>query len=95
MRKVKGHIYIQAPVQTVRTIAGSAAGGWMVARGGLLRPGGRATWDATELAEGGTRFTLQLEYRSRLAFLEALTADRLRKSVAQSLSRLKQLAERG
>jgi hypothetical protein len=34
-----------------------------------------------------------MEFRSRLAFLGSLAADDLRQSVAQSLSRLKQLAE--
>lgn len=94
MRRVKGYIHIQAPVQRVRTLAGAGSSEWMVAHDrGLLRPARTATWDATEIDGGGTRFTLQMEYRSHIACFESMAADSLRQSVAQSLSRLKHLAE--
>ncbi|MDB4895596.1 MAG: hypothetical protein JWN15_1858 [Firmicutes bacterium] len=92
MRRVKGYIHIQAPVQRVRTLAGAGSTEWMVARSGLLGPTRTSTWDATEM-DGGTRFTLQMEYGSRLPFLDSLVADDLHHSLAQSLSRLKHLAE--
>jgi hypothetical protein len=92
VRKVKAYIQIQAPVHRVRSLAGTDMARWMVTRANLFRRTRTATWEATEV-EGGTRFTLQMEYGAPLSFLDSLVADGLHHCVTRSLSNLKSLAE--
>lgn len=92
MRKLKAYVHIKAPVQTVRNLALQGRGEWMSTRPGPWLRTLAESWEATE-AEDGTRFTLQVEYKSPLPFLEAFMAERFSDSVTSSLGRLKQLAE--
>lgn len=92
MRKLKACVQIHAPVQTVHELAGHR-GDWLVTQGGVLLRTLSESWEATPV-DGGTRFTLHVEYKSRLPFLDDLVAGDVHGSVALSLSRLKELAER-
>lgn len=92
MRKLKAYVHIKAPLQKVRQMADQNRREWLVSRGGMLLHTLSESWEATE-AEGGTRFTLRMEYKGRLSFLEPLVADSLQSSMATSLGKLKQLAE--
>jgi|GEM_PF-5305962 len=92
MRRLKACVHIQAPVQRVRQLADSGKAEWMIGRGSIwLRTLGES-WEATPVGEG-TQFTLKMEYKARVPFMEPLMAEGVQHSVTHSLSRLKQLAE--
>ena len=93
MRKLKACIHINAPVQTVESLtAGPNRAAWMAKTDNLwIRTLGES-WAATE-CEGGTRVSLQMQYRSRLPFAEPLLTDGVSRQVASSLTRLKEIAE--
>lgn len=92
MRKLKAYVHIKAPVQTVRSLADGARRDWMVTRGGVWLRTLSESWEVCE-ANGGTNFTLSMEYAGRLPFLEPFMADSVQESLASSLGRLKELAE--
>jgi hypothetical protein len=92
MRRLKGYVHINAPVQTVRSLVDGHRRDWMVTRGGVLLRTLSESWEATE-ANGGTNFMLAMEYAGRLAILEDFMADGVQESIAASLGRLKVLAE--
>lgn len=93
MRKLKACVHIKAPVQAVQSLASSdRRSEWMVTRRGVLLHSLTESWEATEV-DDGTRFTLHMEYRARLPFLEPLMSDSFHQAVTHSLCRLKKLAE--
>jgi hypothetical protein len=92
VHKLRAYIHINAPVQTVRQLADARRQEWLVTHGGMWVRTLSQSWEATE-NENGTRFTLRLEYRSRLPFFEDLMGDGLQTSITKSVGRLKQLAE--
>ena len=92
MRKLKAYIHINAGVDTVRSLAGERRCDWLVTRGSVLLRTLSESWEATEV-NGGTTFTLSMEYAGRLPFVEPFMAESVQDSVASSLGRLKQLAE--
>jgi hypothetical protein len=92
MRKLKAYVHIKAPVQTVRDLAQDSRREWMITHGGILLKTLSESWEATE-ADGGTTFTLRVEYKAPLPILEDFMSDRFQEEVTSSLDRLKQLAE--
>jgi hypothetical protein len=93
MRKLKAFIQIQAPVQTVKSLTDLPhRQAWMVTRSSNLVRTVSQSWEAAEV-NGGTRFTLQMAYASRIPFLEPFVMDGVQSAITHSLSRLKQIAE--
>lgn len=91
MRKLRAYVQIQAPVQTVQQLADRRRD-WMVTQGSILVRTLSESWEATE-TEGGTRFTVRMEYQGRIPLVEELVADSMQESLVTSLDRLKHLAE--
>lgn len=93
MRKLKACVQIKAPVQTVRSLTDPGRRHhWLAPRGGVWVRTLDERWEATEW-EGGTRLSLQLQYQSRVPFLEGWLTSGVQQNVANSLTRLKHLAE--
>lgn len=93
MRKLKAYVHIKAPVHKVQSLTeADRRHEFMPVRRNLWLRTLAEHWETTEW-EGGTRLSVQVHYRSRLPFLEGILADGVQQSVANSLSRLKHMAE--
>lgn len=93
MRKLKAIIQIKAPVQTVQSLTSAPRRReWLTVRNGAWVRNMGESWTATE-HDGGTRLNLEMAYDYRIPFLELFVADGFHHSVANSLDRLKAMAE--
>ncbi len=93
MRKLKAHIQIQAPVQTVQSLTEAPRRReWMSMRSGSWFKTLQETYETTEV-EGGTRLSVHMQYKGKWGLLDPLFMDGFHQSVSYNLSRLKQIAE--
>lgn len=93
MRKLRAHVQINAPPEKVNALTiGSKTPNWLLPDSSPWVRANRPNCSASPHA-GGTRLSVELEYRSPIPLLEPFLADSVHHAVLAGLSKLKLEAE--